>query len=126
MQKDTYAVVSLCPGTVLVPFSFAPNGSSAVTQSTIIGDRAIASVTRAGVGDFDIVVRDDYAVVLGFLPSVQLATTADVTVSDWDYAPTTNTLRIQVRSGGSAADIAANANNRVGGFLVCKNTSLPY
>ena len=101
-------------------FSFAPNGSSAVSQSSIQGE-GIQSVTRTGVGVFDIVLNRGWARFRGFAPSIQLGTDADTTISSWNYTSATRTLTIRTRTAGAAADIAANASNRLGGLLLLSN-----
>lgn len=122
-SNSLYPSQAMSPAIVLQPFSFAPNGSSAVAASSIQGE-GIASVTRTGTGVFDIVLKSPWTRFAGFCPSVQLASDADVTVSSWNYAAATRTLTVRVRSAGSAADIAANSANRIGGLLLLKNSSV--
>lgn len=126
MRKDNYPPQSTCPEHVMEPFSFFPNGSSAVTQSTIVGLAVITSITRTGVGVFDVLLREHIDALLCYTPSVGLLTDADVTISSWKYVASTKTLTIRVRSGGAAADIAADADNKLGGILHVKNTKLNY
>lgn len=125
MNKELHPASTALPEGGMIPFSFAPNSTSAVDQSTIVGLDFIESVTRSDVGVFDIVLKGAVD-SLWYVPSVRLATDADVTISSWNYAPTTNTLTIRVRSGGSAADISANASNVLGGVIFYTNSSLPY
>lgn len=125
MNKDMNPAWTSLPEGGFIPFSFRPNSSSAVSQSTIVGKDYIESVTRDDVGVFLIVLKGAVN-SLWFVPSVRLLTDADVTISSWDYAPTTKTLTIRVRSGGSAADIASNASNVLGGAIFFTNTSLTY
>ena len=106
-----------------IPFSFAPNGAGAVVQSSIQGE-GITSVTRTGVGVFDIVLRSPWYSIIDFLPSIQLAADADTTISSWNYVAATRTLTIRTRTGAAAADIAANASNRLGGTLWARNSSV--
>lgn len=111
-------------GLVPLAFSFAPNGSSAVVQSSIKGLNHVSSVTRTGVGVFDIVLKDPWYDVFSFVPSLMLATDADSAVSSWTYTAATKTLTIRVRTAGVAADIAAAATNRIGGCFFVKNSSV--
>jgi hypothetical protein len=106
-----------------VDFSFAPNGSSAVAASSIRGEN-IASVTRTGVGVFDIVLRNGFYQAIAFKPSVQLGTDADTQISSWNWVQSTKTLTIRVRTAAVAADIAANASNRLGGTLTLRKSSV--
>jgi hypothetical protein len=106
-----------------VDFSFAPAGTGAVSASSIRGE-GITSVTRSDVGVFAVVLDDPIYEVIDFKPSVQLNTDADVTVSSWNYATSTRTLTMRVRSGGSAADISAHASNRLGGCLTGRRSSV--
>lgn len=110
-------------GYVVAPFSFAPNGSSAVAQSSIQGE-GIASVTRTGVGVFDVVLKSPWYQFQGYTPSLQLNADADSQITSWNYVASTRTLTIRVRTAAVAADIAANANNRIGGTLFLKNSSV--
>lgn len=107
-----------------IPFHFFPNGSSAVGQTTIKGLDHVASITRTDVGVFDLVLRAPYIGIAAFVPFVHLATDADVTVSSVKWVNSTKTLTIRVRSGGSAADIAADANNILGGVLFMRRSSV--
>ena len=114
---------ALSVGQVFCAFSFAPNGASAVAQTSIHGE-GIASVTRTGVGVFDIVLRSPWNQFQGYVPSIQLGTDADITISSWNYVAATKTLTIRTRTAGAAAEVAANAANRLGGLLCLKNSSV--
>lgn len=120
-------------GYVPVPFSFAPNGSSAVSQSSIKG-MGITSVTRTDVGKFDVVLNGTIYDVIDFAPSIALNTAAAMTCS-WVWSASTKTLTLSffgenTTVGGdantqfAAADVAANANNRLGGTLWIRTSSV--
>lgn len=113
----------LSVGQVFVPFSFAPNAAGVVAQTSIQGE-GIASVTRTGVGVFDVVLKSPWTQFQGFVPSIQLNTDLDITISSWNYVAATKTLTIRTRTAGAAAEVAANANNRLGGLLCLKNSSV--
>ena len=125
-NRDLYPARATCPEQVSVAFSFAPNSTSAVDQTSIKGLAAVTSVTRTAAGVFDVLFKDAYNDLVAFVPCVSLVTDADVTISSYKWVVATKTLTINVRSGGSAADLAASAYNRVGGVAFFKNTQLSY
>jgi len=126
-SRDYSFAYSACPEQVDVPFSFAPNGASAVDQTTIKGrNRAVLSVTRSNVGVYDVVFRDVFDDLVTFIPSLQLAADADAAISSWTFVPATRTLTLRARTAGAAAEIAANAANRVGGVCIFRNTKVGY
>lgn len=111
-------------GTIDIDFSFAPNGSGAVDQATIEDGRSriIKSVARTGVGVFDVELREGVMAVNNFKPSLQLATDADAAISSWTYTPATRKVTLRYRAAGTAADLAANAQNRIGGTLTVRDS----
>lgn len=110
-------------GYVPIPFSFLPNGSSAVDQTSIKGE-GISSVTWTGTGTFDVVLKSPWFDFIGASPFIGLGTDADVTLSSWKWVASTKTLTLRFRSAGSAADIASNADNRLGAVIWVKNSSV--
>lgn len=116
---------SAVPEGITVPFSFAPNGSSAVTQTTIKGLRAITSVTRTGVGVFDVLFKAPFDDFIIFVPGAMLNAFGDTQLHAL-WTSSTKTLTLRVETGAVAADIAANANNRLGGVVYFKNTQRTY
>lgn len=103
------------PEAVRLSGSFAPNGSSAVDQSTIKG-RGIKSVTRDGAGLFTIQAEGNYQDLLSHNLSVQLAAATDLKaqlVSKSLGASGGATFQIRLVAVATATDMTANANNRV-------------
>lgn len=120
-------------GYVPIPFSFAPNGTSAVAASSIKG-MDVVSVTRSNPGIYAVVFRSPIYDVLCFTPSIQLDSAA-ATVVSWDWASSTKTLTITVMKETAdpnsttdtkfqADDTAANADNRIGGVLWVRTSSV--
>lgn len=121
--KNLQPVRALGKEYVPIPFSFAPNGASAITAPAIKGE-GIQSVARAGVGQFTVVLNAPWADVIAVSQSIQLNADADVSLSSWNYVPATRTLTLNYRTAGAAADVAANANNRLGAVIWAKNSSV--
>lgn len=116
MASRTFHDIQTHRDIIAVPFTFAPNGSSAVVQSSIKGlKRGIASITRTGTGAFNVVFEDSYYDFVGFAPSVHLNALADTDVQGGPFTAATKTMVLNVKTAGVAADIAANTNNRIGG-----------
>lgn len=96
--------------------SFAPNGSSAVDATLNLGQNF--SVTRTGTGAFSLVLRSvNGRRVVSAQAHLRLATPADSVVQVGSVTPSTTdgsvTIVLTVLTAGAAADIAANANNRI-------------
>lgn len=113
---------------VFLPISWAPNGVNAVVQSTIRG-RGVESVTRTGVGTFDVKLQDQYARVLGMYATLQLAVADDklaANVGPETINATTRTVTVRVYDASAAApaDVAPDAQNRVNLLLVLGNSSV--
>lgn len=119
--KSLYDVMTVARDRVVIAGSFAPAGTGAVTDVKGVG----FSVARSGVGVFTITFDRTYPDLECAIVSTQLATpTGDVTnVGDYSAANGTLVLDHWDISGGAAADIAANANNRINFLCVFKNTS---
>jgi len=116
---------ALDPGVVVLGISWAPNGSSAVDQTSIKG-RGVASVTRDSAGTFTVLLQDVYPTLLAAVATAQLATAADIVAQVGTSTVSTNTKSIVVTllAGASATDVAANANNRVNLLLILKNSGV--
>lgn len=108
--------------------SFAPNGSSAVSNASNYG--LGFSVARAGAGDFTVTISDTYAsgMLISAHASLQLATNANLKVQVGAIDLAAKTVQIIVNTTGAVAtDVSADANNRVNFCLVFKNsTALAY
>ena len=106
---------------VVVPFSFAPNGSSAVAAASTLG-RGV-TVTRLDVGKFSVAINVAATAIIAAHVDVAMADAAIATVNKVSFgvmtAGATCTLVIQnVNSTtGAAAEIAANAANRIHGTV---------
>lgn len=115
---EMYGDVTSVPEGVEIPISFAPNGAGAVDNTQNRGKRVIQSVTRTGVGVFDVILKHSWdGGLIAVNPSIQLSADADTTLSSWNYVAATRTLTLRFRTAGAAADIAANAANRLGVVL---------
>lgn len=108
---------------VLIPGSFAPNGSGAVSATSRKG--LGWSVARTSAGLFTVTFTDKYAELIAFNPTLQLATPGDQTVHAGVYVAASKTITINVwdASDAAAADIAADANNRINFLAVFRNSS---
>ena len=122
-EKIFFDVQALNPHVKIVCGSFKPNGSSAVAAADNTG--AGWTVARGGVGIFTVTLGDKYPGILSATCSVALSAVADTLVQFGaiDVA-SAKTLVINVITGGSAADIAVNAANRIHFCLVLRNTDM--
>ena len=116
---------ALDPGVVTLGISWAPNGSSAVDQTSIKG-RGVASVARTAQGVFTVTMQDVYPTVLAAVATAQLATAADIVAQVGTSTLTANgkTIVVSLLAGATATDVAADANNRVNLLLILKNSSV--
>lgn len=109
------------PETIFMPCSFAPNGTGAPASADFEGP--INSVSRTGVGVFEVTFKDTWPDLLSCVPGVQLDALADTDVQIGSFTPSTRKLIVRVKTAGVAADIAANANNRINLLCVFRNTT---
>lgn len=119
---------TLDPQVVFLPISWAPNGAGAVAQTSIRG-RGVESVTRTGVGTFDVKLQDQYAAVLSMHATLQLNVADDklaasVGPETINASTRTVTVRVYDVSAAAPADVAANAQNRVNLLLVLGNSGI--
>lgn len=107
----------------IIAGSFCPNGAGAVdnTQNTGMG----FTVARTGVGVFTFTLTDKYVALDAASWEVQLNVAAEVDIvrgaTDVSGA---KTIVITAMTSGAAADIAANANNRIGFVLYLANSAV--
>lgn len=121
MAARNYAPIrALNRSTVRISGSFAPAGTGAVTSTKGKG----FSVARSGVGTFTVTFTDKYNDLLSATATVQLAAAADTQAQVGAYSASAKTLVIRTLTAGAAADISANADNRVHFDLVFVNTAL--
>lgn len=113
---------------VILSFQLVPNGTSTPT----LGEGAasyVRSVARTGVGVYTVTLSDKYAALVSAQVTYQLnaaaATLGIVTgaANGGVVAGTAVTLTTMTEAAGTfaAADIAANANNRIHVQLVLRN-----
>jgi len=116
---------ALDPNVVTLGISWAPNGSSAVDQTSLKG-RGVASVTRNSAGVFTVLLQDVYPTLLAAVATAQLATAADIVAQVGTSTLTANgkSIVVTLLVGAVATDVAANANNRVNLLLILKNSGV--
>ncbi len=123
-NRMTNEVRALHQDFVLVAGSFAPNGSSAVAASSRKG-RGF-SVARTDVGEFTLTLSDKYPNLISAVATLQQATAGDQFLQVGEYDEDAKTIVITAidASGAAAADVAADANNRVNFVLVFQNSTV--
>lgn len=102
--------------------SFAPNGSSAVDADSRKGRGW--SVARTDVGEFTITLAEKYDTLIADLVSIRLASPGNTIVQTGPYDSSAGTIVIQVLTAGVAADVSANANNKISFKLVFQDSSV--
>ena len=122
-EKIFFDVQALNPHVKIICGSFCPNGSSAVDNDSNTGTGF--TVARGGTGSFTVTLDAKYPGLLSGQCSLALNAAADskVQFGAIDVA-SAKTVIINVITTASAADIAANANNRIHFCLFLRNTSL--
>jgi len=112
-------------GLVVIAGSFAPNGSSAISAASNEG--LGWSVARTNTGLYTITFSDKYAALVSFDLTLQMNTPAAQVLCAGAFSQSGKTITITNFTSGSAADIAANANNRIH-FTACFRNSdaLPH
>ena len=122
-EKIFFDVQALNPHVKVICGSFCPNGSSAVDNDSNTGTGF--TVARGGTGSFTVTLDAKYPGLLSGQCSLALNAAADskVQFGAIDVA-SAKTVIINVITTASAADIAANANNRIHFCLFLRNTSL--
>lgn len=112
-------------GVKVINGSFAPNGSSAVSSSSVKGKGF--SVARTSTGLFTITLQDKYVALLAGECSLQLNSADDKFVQfgaiDVSSAGTVQ-IRVWDISGAAVADISANSNNRIHFALFLANSTV--
>lgn len=138
MYQDDYVSD---PRMVSIYFQFQPNGTGAVNNALNVGagnwavsttGGLVQTVTRTGVGAFNIVLNDPYTDLLDFgvsqmLSAIAAPLTAEITayqVNNAQGGPPYQISFTMVNSAGTATDIAANASNRLFVNIILKNSSL--
>ena len=103
--------------------SFAPNGASAISSSSVLG--AGFTVARSGVGEYTITLNDSWVAVDSATATLQMAAATDLLLQ-WGAIDvvTAKTLVLRAQAGATPTEIAANAANRVHFELVLRNTTV--
>ncbi len=105
------------PNTRAVEFSFAPNNTSAVDQTTIKG-RGVASVTRSAAGKFTVALTDSYTSLLGGGADVRMsADNVDLYAQLGAFTAGTTaanaSIVVKLKTGATNTDLAADADSIV-------------
>lgn len=122
-EKIFYDVQSANPHVKIIAGSFAPNGSSAVDATSNQGTGW--TVARGGTGSFTVTLDSKYPGIVSATATLALNAVADskLQLGAIDVS-SAKTVVINNITGATAADIAANANNRIHFCLVLRNTDL--
>jgi hypothetical protein len=118
----TYTPGMLRPERVELYGSFETNGSSNPIAIKGFGYTVVHSAT----GKYTVTLSDSYADVEFAEAHLQMHTPDGSVATVGDISVSGRTIVIETLTDGSAADIAANANNRVNFRLVLRNTSIAY
>lgn len=110
------------PNTRAVEFSFAPNNTSAVDQTTIKG-KGVASVTRSAAGKFTCALTDSWTSLVGCWPEVRTAQDAvDIYAQAGAFTAGTTaanaSIVVKLKTGSTNTDLAADADTIVSVRLV--------
>jgi len=122
-SKTFYDVQAVNPHVKILAGSFTTNSSSNPVATNNTG--AGWSVARSGTGELTVTLEDSYPGLISAQVSLALNAAADSKCQFGAIDVTTaKTVVIRTITGTAAADIAANANNRVHFCLILRNTSL--
>jgi len=109
------------PGCKLLYAQILPNAASTPTIGENYG-KIVSSVAWSATGVLIVTLNDTY-LAAGAFTQLQLATAADTFVQVKSFtAATTKLLTLDIMTGGSLADIAANAGNIIHLFVVCRDS----
>lgn len=116
-----YDLQSYTPGLRVISGSFAPNGSSALVATATKG--VGFTVSRSGVGTFLVTLTAPIVDVVSQLVGRTENTAGTFLVSSTAYSTSARTFTITAvtpSAQSTAADVAANANNRINFTLTVK------
>lgn len=126
MPKNRHPVRAEMREATLVAGSIAPNAGSALVAGTTRGVGFTAAFISLGV--FRLTLLEAYTEITAKKISLQLNALADTDVMFGPFVAavgtTPATLDILVKTAGVAANIAANANNRIDFELTCRRTGI--
>lgn len=108
---------------VCVMGSFAPNGVGAISNASNTGRGY--SVTRTGVGAYQILFDDAYVELVSATATVQLAAVADLKIVVGAFVQAARTLVLTAVAVAAPTEIAAAANNRVHFCVWFRNSAVP-
>jgi hypothetical protein len=110
MGAQKYEMKAVKQGLVVIAGSFAPNGSSALSSASTLG--AGFTVARTGVGVFTVTLSDKYTACHSIVPA-GMGAAIFIEASAWNSSTNSFTITNLDDVAGSAADVAANAANRI-------------
>lgn len=88
--------------------SFVPTGAASNPATATMRGDIIESVTHAGTGLWDVVLRDVGYQVQLIVPSLRLSTTADSSINAGALTVATRTFQIRAYSGGALSNLSTN------------------
>ena len=107
----------------MIAFSFAPNGTSAIAQTSNSG-AGVASVARTSQGLYTLTLNDEWNQLDSVTATVQLASAAARNAQVGAVVLASKTVQIRnIDAAGAVQDIAVNANNRINVVLVVRHGS---
>ncbi len=123
MPRSHKGLRTLGRGRVLIAFSFAPNGTSAIAQTSNRG-AGVASVARTSQGLYTLTLNDEWSQLDFIGATVQLASAAARNTQIGVVSLSSKTAQVRIiDESGAVQDIAANANNRINVVLVVRHGS---
>ncbi len=122
-NDSTYRVAGTnVPGCKLLYAQILPAGAGTPTIGENYG-KIVSSVAWSATGLLLVTLNDTY-LAAGAFTQLQLATPADTFCQVKSFTvTTTKILTIAIETGGSLADIAANAGNIIHLFIVCRDST---
>ena len=121
MNRSTYPALNVAAKRVRVSCVFLPNGTSAPTVASQVG---VTSVARTAVGLFTLTLQDKYVALDSWTVTPMLNAAADTQAELYDDdIASAGTVKVRIKTAGSDADVAANANNRICVVLWLKATT---
>lgn len=100
--------------------SFPTNGSSAPAAADVRSD-CEATVARTTTGVYTITIHDKYLEIVSVGAHLQLDSPNGSVATVRSFSASSKTIVVHTVVSGSAADVAANANNQVHVFVRARN-----
>jgi hypothetical protein len=122
VKSNGFPQIVETPNTRVVEFSFAPNNTSAVDQTTIKG-KGVASVTRSAAGKFTCALTDSWTNLHSARADVRMSSDAvDLYAQLGAFTAGTTaanaSIVVKLKTGSTNTDIAADADTIVSVRLV--------